>query len=407
MNLDRLNNHITQMGSIGTTPDGGVTRLAFTDEDMQGRKLLTSYMHNLGLEVYEDGIGNISGVWRGLNPTLPRLIVGSHIDTVPEGGKFDGVLGVLGALECIQTMREHGFMPNRSIEVVSFSAEESSRFNISTIGSKMISRPFDLQVLHQYKDKDDVSLYEILFTKGFDPSNLKQWDHQEIFAFLELHIEQGPRLELLQADIGIVDKIAAPTRLVVTIKGEAAHSGSCPMEYRKDALVAAAMVIEQVEQVGIEESVYQTVATIGRIDIEPGSMNVVPERAKLYLDIRGVDMQSIERALSAIVYKISNITTSRGLTFTVETISHETPVQLDFRLAGIIENICLDRDFKAIRMSSGAGHDSMNLARIVPTALILIPCVGGISHNKRENVLPKDINNGLNILHECMHRLSF
>lgn len=406
MNLERLNKQLERMGDIGRCPDGGVTRLAYTDEDMEARTYLKSSMRELGLHVSEDAIGNILGTWPGTDPSLAKVVVGSHIDTVPSGGMYDGVLGVLGALECIHSLQETGFCPTRTIDVIAFAAEESSRFNISTIGSKSLLHPMHRQELEQYRDKDNLSLHDVLITRGYEPEKLARWEPSTISAFLELHIEQGPLLEQQEIDIGIVKTVAAPTRLRIMLHGEAAHSGSCPMASRKDALAAAAHVIAHVESAAIEESHSGTVATVGRIEVFPGSMNVVPEEVSVYIDVRGIDIESIDRTVRSITDHSARIAQSRNLGHAIERISREIPVQLDPRIMGIVEQSCVSLGRSHIRMTSGAGHDIMNIARIAPSALIFVPCVKGISHSKQEKVLPRDIANGVEVLQECLRRLS-
>ena len=406
MNFDRFSSRFELINSIGRSEKEGITRLSLTKEDMEARAVLKGIFGELGLEITEDGVGNIWARKEGTDNSLPKIITGSHIDTVPNGGAYDGTLGVLAAVECLAMMKDAGFENRRPIEIVSFSTEESSRFNISTMGSKMVTGILKASDLSNYEDKDGKKLGRVLTNRGFDPAYTETIKPDEIKAFLELHIEQGPVLENRNIDIGAVTEIAAPTRLIIDINGEPAHSGSCPMEYRKDALVAASEIIIEVEKSGFRESSKKTVATVGKIEVSPGSMNVVPGQVKIFVDIRGIDNDSILHTLNSITDSTNRICRERKIKNKVEVLCQETPVALDPKLLKVIEKGCERLELSSLKLPSGAGHDTMNMATKVPSGLIFVPCIGGISHDKNENMRKIDIENGVNVLFECLCELS-
>ncbi len=406
IDMDRLLRNLNKINHIGNSKEKGITRLALTDEDMEGRSALKELFSSLNMSIREDNAGNIWALKEGKDNTLPKVMLGSHIDTVPEGGRYDGTLGVIAAVECIMMMKDQGIENLHPIEIVSFSTEESSRFNISTMGSKMAAGLLNSSELKEFSDKDGNFLHNILAERGFNRFPAKKIDPKEIKAFLELHIEQGPGLEKKGTEIGLVEGIAAPTRLTITLCGDQAHSGGCQMEYRRDALTAAAEIILKVEEAGRQESPYWTVATVGKLEVLPGVMNVIPGNAVIYIDIRGVDQDSISRVLNFITDGTEKICQKRKITNTMKIISQETPVVLDQKLLNLVEENCKKLNLSCRKMSSGAGHDSMNMSKIVPSALIFVPCIGGISHSKNENMNITDIENGVKVLYETMISLS-
>ena len=359
-----------------------------------------------GLAVSIDAVGNIRGRRAG-RESLPPVFLGSHLDTVPEGGNYDGSVGVLAALEIVRTLNDLNLVTKRPIDVVNFSAEESSRFGMATIGSKAMCGKIDLATLHRLKDQEGFSLYESLQANDFAPDNIQQAVLQpgDIHAFLELHIEQGPVLEQKNCPIGIVTSIAAPTRFKVTVEGRADHSGNTPMALRKDALAAAAELVLGVERIAKEVS-KNTVATVGYLYVSPGAMNVIPGRVELGIDIRDISMENKDKASSAILDLIDMIAARREVVIRQEQLCDDVPVRLSGKIISTLVDAAETADINFIRMPSGAGHDAMNMATITDVGMIFIPSVGGISHNIDEYSRMEDICVGTDLLFDTAIRLA-
>jgi N-carbamoyl-L-amino-acid hydrolase len=262
--------------------------------------------------------------------------------------------------------------------------------------------------LKNYRDKNDISLYDAFIHRGYEPETIQEHlvGPQNTKAFVELHIEQGPILEREEIQIGVVEAIAAPMRLHIHLLGEEAHSGSCPMFMRRDALTAAAEMILEIEKIGREESKYQTVATTGNCEVFPGAMNVVPGEVNLFVDIRGIHIESVLRTVNAVIVKIREICAKREIAHKIKVLSQERPVVLDQGMMEIVKESCTKLGLTFKQMASGAGHDTMNMAKVVPSALIFIPCKKGISHNKKEDVKISDMENGIKILFETVIQLA-
>ncbi len=391
---------------IGLQRDGGITRLAYTREEEEARQLLMKLSEDLEFKVRKDQAGNLWIRKEGSDPRLPAVLMGSHLDTVPQGGAYDGTLGVLLGFECMRQLKEEGFSHRHPIELVAFAGEESSRFNIATIGSKILAGKLDVEALRTAKDNRGITLYQALKESGYDPDDLPMLDADDYKAFLELHIEQNDVLEKENLQIGIVEKIAAPIRARLELHGVEAHSGACPMGERHDALAAAAEVILAVEQAGYKEKDHQTVTTVGQCIVRPGAMNVVPGYTELLIDIRGVEKESILRAYEEIKESSSAIAEKRDIRLAFGLLSSESPVELDFEVLNVVETICIEKKIPYKRMNSGAGHDCMNLAPLIPTGLIFVPSKGGISHNKDEFTEYRDIYAGAEVLKEAIKVLS-
>jgi len=408
MVVDGLIRRLDAINQIGYKENEGITRLALSEEDERARDMVIRMCEDLGLKVRKDAVGNIWARKEGTDPNLPSVMVGSHIDTVPNGGRYDGTLGVMAAIEVIHWIYKKEICHRHPIELVVFVAEESSRFNIATVGSKALAGNLSVSKLKSHKDANGISLYDALLQRGYEPDRLETaiLPPEKAKAFVELHIEQGSVLEKENIDIGIVEAIAAPIRLQIQLIGQEAHSGACPMEDRRDALSAAAEIILSVEENGRKESKHKTVATTGNCKVFPGAMNVVPGEVYLYIDIRGIDLQSMLRVLNAVIDHTEKVCKKRDIQYTIEVLSQERPVLLDRDLMEQVKQNCRRLGLTYKEMPSGAGHDTMNIAKIIPAALIFIPCVGGISHNKKEEVHLKDLENGLSILFETIISLA-
>ena len=367
-------------------------------------------MRQAGLKIHIDGIGNIFGRFEGRNRKEPAVLAGSHLDTVIHGGKYDGPVGVIGALEAIRTINENGISVRAPLEVVCFVGEESSRFGFSTLGSSLVAGEVDLKDLAHAVDPQGTKLADVLLSLGISPRNLRllQRDPKSLKAYLELHIEQGPVLEAKGKRIGLVTSIAAPSRFRVVFKGRADHSGTTPMEMRKDALVASAQLIEYIESVCRKYSSMaqgRVVGTVGAMKIEPGVINAVPGRVELSIDIRSTLAQAKARVARMVKEQARVIARRRGIGLEVLKIREENPVPLDPVLLRLTEKICKSKGIDYEIMPSGAGHDAMQMAKITPAAMIFVPSRRGISHNPLEWTDPDDIALGAQLLMETLIRV--
>lgn len=385
----------------------GITRLAFTEADILVQEYIMNLMEQAGLSVSRDPIGNIIGRLPGLDQSLPPVLTGSHLDTVPEGGKFDGVVGVVGGLAAIRRLQDIGPL-NHTVELIVFVCEEASRFGFATMGSKAMAGLADNYAWSKAKDKNGNSFTKIISQHNLD---IKQLDDvsrsgEEIKAFIELHIEQGRILEKAGNTIGIVKTIAAPTRLKITVEGMANHSGSTPMEDRHDALVSAAMIILAIQNIALSQSSQGTVATVGALTVYPGSINVIPGVVEMLVDLRGVNQESIIECLQEIKDEISNITEKQDTIVAIEMISSEKPVEMDPEIGKIIAQSCLDNGASCQVINSGSGHDAMNMSKIAPTGMIFIPSKNGISHNPDEYTEYDHIMAGIDVLTETLYQLA-
>lgn len=411
INQRRLMRDLNAIGRIGIGNRGGVTRLVFSIKELRSRQVLIHLMRQAGLAIHIDGIGNIFGRLEGSDPKAPAVLAGSHLDTVIHGGKYDGPVGVLGALEAIRTIRENKVRVRSPLEVACFVGEESSRFGFSTLGSSLVAGEVHAQDLVHAVDAQGTKLADLLTSLGISPKRLNELkrDPKSLKAYLELHIEQGPILEAIGKRIGLVTSIAAPSRFRMTFKGQADHSGTTPMEMRKDALVASAEFIQYVERVCRKYSSMakgRVVGTVGAMKIEPGVINAVPGRAELLVDIRSTSGKSKERVTRLVKQQAQKIARKRGIGIEVVTIREEDPVPLDKRLLQMTREICDEKRLSYEIMPSGAGHDAMQMAKITAAGMIFIPSRSGISHNPLEWSAPDDIGLGTQLLMETMIKVA-
>jgi len=395
----RLQDDFTALSQYGALDNGGFTRIAFTPEDMKARTWLIKVMEDAELSVSIDPFGNIRGRRHGLED-LPPVMIGSHIDTVPEGGNYDGVVGVLAGLEVVRTLNDHNISTKRPIEIMNFSAEESSRFGMATMGSKVLAGKIGIDTLKQLTDKNNISLYDALIECDYAADKITEAaiEPDQIHAFIEMHIEQGPVLEMKQCSVGIVTSIAAPTRFKVVIEGRADHSGNTPMDMRKDALTAASEITLGVERITSHEAGERTVGTVGYQIISPGAMNVVPGKVELGIDIRDVDMTDKNKAVSAVTALMDEISVRRDVKITYQQLCHDEPVAMSQRVIDTLKETAQEMNLTNMMMPSGAGHDAMNMAHLADTGMIFIPSIDGISHNIAECSTMEDISTGTDLL---------
>lgn len=404
INKERVADLIAGLAKIGTNDGQGVTRLAYSDYDRAGQLWLLKQIEYLNLEIHEDAVGNVFLRRPGLNPDLPPVATGSHLDTVIHGGPYDGMCGVVGALEALHMLSDENLL--RSIEVIIFRAEESSRFGFATIGSKLMTGTATPETFDKGAKKGDLKFSEALEKWGCNPKDYAKAIKKPgaYKSFTEIHIEQGKVLEELHTELGIVHNIAAPTRFKIHIKGMADHSGATPMGMRRDALVSAAKLILAVEDAATEEKGYGTVGTVGVVDIDPGSINVVPGEVTLWVDVRGVLQESIQRCVAEIDQAANAVAVNDRVGVTIEVLTADKPVALSEELAKQSATICEEKHISYMHMNSGAGHDAMHMAKICPTTMLFIPCKGGISHNPAEFAQNDDICRAVEVLAEILKR---
>ena len=390
-----------------TAPGEGINRLAFTDADWAGRQYIIDRMTDAGLSVEIDDFGNVIGYKIGKKPDLPAVMVGSHTDSVPNGGNYEGVVGVLSAIEVIRSMIDDGYEHDHTIAVVSFMCEESGRFGNATLGSKAMRGELTLQDLHHLVDKQGISLYEALKGRNLNPDGIETMAYKRpVKSFTEIHIEQGKVLEHEQKTIGIVTGIAAPERFYVTIRGNADHSGATPMNLRHDALCGASKIILGIEEIASMQEEPPVVGTVGVVEVTPGAMNVIPGAVKLGVDIRSISKVARNSVVTLVKEFIDITAEKRGLSYTIETIAQDHPVEMHPAMIREIEEAVKSVGVEYMTIPSGAGHDAMHWAEVVPTGMIFIPCRDGISHNPAEFAEMDDIVTGAAVLDKVLRKLS-
>lgn len=407
MSFKRFEDDFSEINKIGQS-ENGMNRLAYTHEYERALKYLEKECLDAGMKVRIDSCGNFIARREGEDKDLPAVACGSHLDTVYEGGRFDGTVGVLGGLEVIRRLNDHKIKTLHPIELIVFACEESSRFGVSTLGSKVMAGILDYKEIEKLKDRDGISFREAFHRAGLNIENIKTSKRkpEEMKAFVEMHIEQGPHLEMEKLDIGVVTGIAAPTRFRIRITGLASHSGATNMFSRKDALLGASELALAIEEYAKNEKEFGTVGTVGSINIKPNSMNTVPGYAELQVDIRGISIESKENLVRKLKEKIQNIIETRQLNIEYELISHENPALMDGEIQAKLTEYCQSLGFNYKSMQSGAGHDAMNIAKICPTGMIFIPSKDGLSHNKKEFTHMDEIEKGVRLLEEIIKELA-
>lgn len=403
MKLERLRQSFEELAKF-TDEGDGINRLAYTKTEREARDFLIEQFKLAGLTVRTDYAGNVIARREGRSPELPVVATGSHIDSVYAAGEFDGTAGVLVALEVMRSLADEGVETDHPLEVIIFACEESARFGASTLGSKAMSGRLDPAYTRSLTDKNGMTLMQVFEENGLDLEevHLAMRFQDEIKAFVELHVEQGPVLEKQGKAIGVVSAIAAPIRFHVHVGGTADHSGTTPMDYRHDALLGGAEIALAVEKAALAELEHGTVGTVGVFSIEPGAMNVVPGAADLYVDIRGTNRGSRQRVADALITAVNDVAKARGLNIWMDKISEEEPVQMDNMIVAELRAICEEKGVAWLEMPSGAGHDSMNMASLCPTGMIFVPSKDGISHNPAEYTSIEQLMEGAEIMRAFM-----
>ncbi len=401
INGERLWSRLFELAEIGEQEGGGVTRLSFTEEERAAKSLVASYMEEAGLSVYEDAAGNLFGRRGGSDPEAPVVLVGSHVDSVYNGGNFDGPLGVLAGVEILQTMNERGVQTRHPVEVVAFTDEEGARFSFGMIGSRALSGTLASEDLH-HKDGQGISVAEAMKSSGLDPDAIggAAASPGAIKAYVELHIEQGKVLEGEDLPVGIVTGIAGPLWLRFVLEGEAGHAGTTPMGHRRDALAAAAQVMGSIEAEASKTGT--TVGTVGRLNLSPGGVNIIPGRVEFTLDLRDIDERVRDEVEERIVGEARRSCEERGVGLSVDTLQRVAPVPCSDLVQNAARAACEELGLEPYYLASGAGHDGMHLKDLCPVGMVFVRSKDGISHNPDEWSSQQDCAAGANVLYRTV-----
>lgn len=382
---ERIGKRLVELSKIGLTPDGGAARPGYSREEKTAKQLVKKWMEEAGLEVTEDGAGNVIGRINGMDDDQQAIASGSHVDTVPNGGHFDGTVGVLAAIEVAAAWRETNYSAKKPYEVIVFSDEEGSRFNSGLTGSLAMTGAADFKKQKELVDYNGDSFEEVLQAYGSTPQKFQEAkrDLDELELFIEVHIEQGKKLENENLPIGVVSGIAGPAWLEVTFVGEAGHAGNTPMIGRRDPMVAAAMLIQSIE--GLPKSVNDTsVATVGKLHVSPNGVNVIPQEVTLNVDIRDIYEDTRDELLELIVQEAKTIAEKRKINYKLKQTTKIKPIPIKKELQNKLADTILKHNLKPLYIPSGAGHDAMNLGRHITVAMLFVRSKDGISHNPKE-----------------------
>lgn len=402
---ERLWQRLMELGEVGKKPSGGVTRLSFTAEERRAKDFVASYMREAGLSVYEDAAGNLIGRKEGANPDAPVVLVGSHLDSVYNGGCFDGPLGVLAGVEVVQAMNEHGVVTHHPTEVVAFTDEEGARFRFGTIGSRAMAGMLPQEALER-RDAEGISLAEAMKQAGLDPDRLPQAARKPgtVKAYVELHIEQGRVLEEAGLPVGLVTGIAGLIWVKFTIEGKAEHAGATPMSLRRDPMAAAAQIIAIIEEEARRTGT--TVGTVGQLHVYPGGINVIPERVEFVLDLRDLKADVRDQVWNAIAARAETIAKERNVRLTTERLQEMPPVLCSDEVKRAAEAACRKLGYLPFWLPSGAGHDGVQLASICPIGMIFVRSQDGVSHSPAEWSTKEDCAAGAEVLYHTVWQLA-
>lgn len=395
INGDRLWDSLMQMAQIGATEKGGVSRLALSEEDRLGRDLFVRWAQEAGCSIRVDAMGNIFARRSGRKDNLAPVLTGSHGDSQPTGGKFDGIYGVLAGLEVVRTLNDHNIQTERPIEVVNWTNEEGSRFAPAMIASGVYAGVFDLEYGLSRTDAQGVTIGEALQQIGY--AGTEAMGGREIHAAFELHIEQGPILEAQDITIGVVTGAQGQRWYEVELTGRSAHAGTTPMDHRLDAILGFARVVEAVNALGLAQGA-EGRATVGMVNAYPNSRNVVPGRVFFSVEFRHPDEAVLAVLDGQLRNKVQQIAATIGLEQKLEQIFQYAPISFDADCVEHVRRAAAELNYSQRPIISGAGHDACYLNRVAPTAMIFVPCVDGLSHNEAEHIHPHWAEAGTNVL---------
>ena len=404
----RIMERIDTLAAINDTPGVGVTRFSYGEKDAQARAWLFGEFERIGLKYSVDAVGNIRARYDGADNALAPVWFGSHIDSVRNGGKFDGIVGSVSALEVLTVLHENGVRTKRPLELIYFAEEEGSNFGTTMIGSKALVGKCDCTYLRELKTEDGTTAYDLMKQFGLDPDRLSDYilKPEEVHAMVELHIEQGAVLEYEKKSIGVVEAIVGMQTYQVVVNGRADHAGSTPMNMRKDPMVAAAKLICEIQafaRYGVRDT---TVATVGRIECRPNAANVIPQTVEFSIDIRDICEEGIEKVVAFVRDRIRSVEQSDGVSIGMYPIGTSSCVRLDAGVVDTIEACVKNMGVPYLRMNSGAVHDSAMLAKVTRVGMIFVPSRDGKSHAPEEYTAIEDIKLGADLLLDTIVRLA-
>jgi allantoate deiminase len=401
---ERIERHIDSLSEFTATPGKGTTRLTYSKEDLQARQYIKEAMKEYGLQVREDGFGNIFGKLEGSIKDAPSVLIGSHFDSVPNGGSYDGPAGVVVALEVANLFSKNQLTPKYPLEVIALVEEEGSRFGGGLMGSRGIVGVLSEEDFFNLRDKDGISTVEAMTQIGLDPSLPKVRDSKTLKAFLELHIEQGPILEEQNIPIGVVEAIVGLTQLEVTISGQAGHAGTTPMDRRADALVTAARIIGQLPELAIGKG-EGTVITTGRLQVFPNGANVIPDRTVFSVDIRSGKEENVLQVIEEVKQLVVSYN-GNGIQTSIEQQLYIQPKKMNQDIITLLKDKSSHFNIPSCSINSGAGHDAMVFSDFTDVGMLFIPSKDGLSHCPEEWSDSQHIANAVQILYEAAKQLT-
>lgn len=400
---DRLWQSILSMAEIGPGTEGGSSRLALTDEDKAGRDLFIGWCETIGCEITVDDMGNLFARRSGSDNSLPPVVAGSHLDTQPHGGRFDGVYGVLAGLEVLRTLHDANVQTRAPLEVVVWTNEEGSRFSPAMIASGVFAGLIEKEYAWSRTDNDGITLLDELKRTGFYGE--EKCGSHPMTALIEAHIEQGPILEHTERQIGVVIGGQGMRWYDINIEGTDAHAGPTPMAVRRDALVAAADIIKEVQAIALNQGSH-AVSTVGEMHIAPNSRNTIPGKVTLTVDLRNPDKSILESMDETFLTACKKIAIQHNVEIGIEEIWNKPPVIFDKSCVDAVRESVSTLGYSNQEIVSGAGHDACQVCSVVPTAMIFVPCADGLSHNEAESAEPKDLEAGCNVLLHAMLKMA-
>lgn len=407
-NAENIQNWLEKINTYNSTPEFGTTRVLFTECEVAAREYVKNEMKKLGLIVREDSIGNIFGTLVGNKPELPPVWTGSHIDTVLNAGMFDGMAGVVGGMEALRLIKESGVKFDRNIEVVVYTSEEPTRFGLCCLGSRAMAGHLTLDDAKKLKDESEKTLESVLQELGYDLNKFEdiQVKKGQVFGAIELHIEQNNKLEKKGLPVGIVKTICAPTNYSVEVTGCQSHAGGTSMEDRRDAYVASCEIALILEKLALKCNSEYNTATVGRVEVIPNAVNVIPGKVKFSIDIRDCEFETKMELINELKKEIKKIEEKREVKVNLINENNDIPMKCDPTIVDILKKSCEEKNISYDMMISGAYHDSMFVGEFTPVAMIFVPSKNGISHSPEEWTDYKDIALGVDVLAKSLLELS-
>lgn len=398
---DNIIKALDALQEFTATPGCGVTRFPYSKEARDACSYLKKLMEAVGLAVRMDNSGAVIGRLEGKSPAT--IMIGSHFDSVKHGGAYDGIAGVVCAIEVARLLKESGTELGYSLEVIATNDEEGARFNVGLFTGKVLLGQLTSEDLKAQVDADGVSVYQAMAAYGLKPEKIAEHKRDDIKAFIEIHIEQGPVLEAEHKEIGIVDVIVGIKRARIRINGRADHAGTMPMHMRKDALEQATKVISKI---GDRARLFRNcVATVGYLQVEPNVMNIIPQSVTFVVDIRGVDEETIMTQYYSLLADLDKMSLESGLTYDVENLLYAEPVRMDEEIKGHFETSCIERQYDYMHLPSGAGHDAQIFGAQLPAAMLFVPSAGGRSHCPEEKSEAKDLAKAVLVAYDALQTM--